>query len=90
MITTGRNREAFESILLKPRFLRDVSKRDLSTTVLGKEISFPVMLAPAGGQTFVHPDGELAAARAAGAAGTIMGLSTSSTHSIEQVADAAS
>jgi (S)-2-hydroxy-acid oxidase len=86
MLTTRRNRQAFEDITLRPRFLRDVAKRDLSTTVLGYKISFPVMLAPAGGHTFVHPDGELASARAASAAGTIMGLSTSSDYSMEEVA----
>ncbi|MBM3926466.1 MAG: alpha-hydroxy-acid oxidizing protein [SAR202 cluster bacterium] len=85
-VTLRRNREMLEAICLRPRFLRDVSKRDISTTVLGHKISFPVMLAPAGGHTFVHPDGELASAKAAGAAGTIMGLSTSSTYSIEEVA----
>jgi (S)-2-hydroxy-acid oxidase len=86
MLTTRRNRQAFQDITLRPRFLHNVTKRDLSTTVLGHKISFPVMLAPAGGHTFVHPDGELASARAAGAADTIMGLSTSSDYSMEEVA----
>ena len=47
-ITMRRNRTAFEEIILRPRFLEDVSERSLSTTVLGEKISFPVMLDPAG------------------------------------------
>ena len=88
-ITLRRNREAFERLTLRPRVLLDVAERDLSVTVLGRSISFPVMLAPAGTQRTVHPDGELAAARAAGAAGTIMALGTSSSCTIEEVAGAA-
>ena len=67
-VTLRRNRSAFEEITINPRFLVDVNDRDLSTTVLGEKISFPVMIAPAGGQRQVHPDGELATAQAAGAA----------------------
>ena len=89
-VTLRRNRAAFEEITLRPRFLVDISQRDLSTTVLGESISFPVMVAPAGGHQYAHPQGELATARAAGAAGTLMALSTSSNYSMEQVADAAS
>lgn len=88
-ITLRRNREAFEKLTLRPRVLLDVAKRDLSVTVLGTPISFPVMIAPAGTQRTVHPDGELATARAAGAAGTIMALSTSSSRTIEEVAESA-
>ena len=89
-ITTRRNREALEALCLRPRFLRDVSHRDLTTTVLGRRISFPVMIAPAGGQVFVHPEAELATARAAGDAGTIMSLSTTSAYTIEEVAQVSS
>ena len=89
-IALKRNRSMLESILLRPRFLRDVRKRNLSTTILGESIKFPIMIAPASRQTMVHPDGEIATARAAAASGTIMGLSTSSTKSIEEVAQAAS
>ena len=69
-ITLSRNRTAFDAITKNPRFLVDVSRRDLTTTVLGQTISFPVMIAPAGGQRQIHPEGERATARAAGAAGT--------------------
>ena len=89
-VTVKRNRMALEAITLRPRFMQDVSDRDLSTTVLGEEISFPVMVAPAGGHQMAHPDGELATARGAGAAGTLMTLATGSHFSMEQVAEASS
>ena len=88
-ITTNRNRRALNAVALRPRFLVDVWDRDLSTTVLGHNITFPVMIAPAGGHGMAHPDGELATARAAGRAGTIMFLSTSSNYSLEEVSSAA-
>ena len=80
---------AMESVKLRPRVLVDVSRRDLSTEVLGQRISLPVMLAPTGTHQRAHPAGELASAHAAAAAGTIMGLSTASSYSIEEVAQAA-
>ena len=88
-VTNTNNLAALDALKLRPRVLVDVSRRDLSTEVLGQKISFPVMLAPVGFQQRVHPQGELAAARAAGAAGTIMALSTGSTYSIEEVAEVA-
>lgn len=88
-VTVRRNRSAFEAITLRPRFLEDISHRDLSTTVLGEKISFPVMVAPAGGHQFAHPDGELATAKGAGAAATLMVLASGSNFSIEQVAEVA-
>ena len=66
------NFAALAAIKLRPRVLVDVSHRDLSTEVLGQKISFPVMFAPTGGHQRAHPEGELATARAAGAAGTIL------------------
>ncbi|XP_019887757.1 peroxisomal (S)-2-hydroxy-acid oxidase GLO1 isoform X1 [Ooceraea biroi] len=83
------NREAFKNYRIRPRFLRDVSKRDISTTVLGQKVSMPVGVAPTAMQRMAHPDGECANARAAQAAGTIFILSTISTSSIEEVAKAA-
>lgn len=85
-LTLQRTRRAYDAIALRPRILRDVSRLDLSTTVLGQELRFPVVLAPAGGHKRVHPDGELAAARAAAASGTILALSAHSSHSVEEVA----
>ncbi len=87
MTSNSNNLAAFEAIKLRPRVLADVSHRELSTEVLGQKISFPVMLAPTGTHQRAHPQGELASARAAGASGTIMGLSTASSYSIEEVAE---
>ena len=85
-ITNTSNMAAFESIKLKPRVMVDLSHRKLSTTVLGEEISFPIILAPVGAHMRAHPEGELATTRAAGAAGTVVALSSASTYSIEEVA----
>ncbi|XP_011696026.1 PREDICTED: LOW QUALITY PROTEIN: hydroxyacid oxidase 1-like [Wasmannia auropunctata] len=83
------NRKAFKNYRIRPRFLRDVSKRDISTIVLGHKVSMPLGVAPTAMQRMAHPDGECANARAAQAAGTIFILSTMSTGSIEEVAEAA-
>lgn len=88
-ITLRRTRLVYDSIMLRPRMLVDVGQRDLSTTVLGETISFPVMLDPAGGHGKAHPEAELASARAAGSAGTVMVLSSASTYTLEDVAHAA-
>ena len=88
--TTRRNRSAFEDLTLRPRFLRDISHREISTTVLGQPISLPVMICPAGGHMAAHPEGEAATARGAGMSDTLMMLSTSSNCSMEEVAEAAS
>ena len=84
-ITLRRTRAAFDSIMLRPRMLVDISQRDLSTTVLGQRIEFPVMLDPAGNHGRAHPEAELAAARAAGSMGTVMILSSGSTYALEEV-----
>ena len=84
-VTLRANREEFDSLLLRPRYLVDVSERDLRTTVMGIPVDLPVLLAPTGFQALAHPDGELATARAAHRAGTIMTLSTFSTFSLEDV-----
>ena len=86
--TARANRAAFERRRIVPRMLRDVSERDLSTTVLGTPMPAPVLLAPVGVQTIVHPDGELASARAATATGLVFIHSTAAAHSIEDVAEA--
>ncbi|GBG75082.1 Glycolate oxidase (GOX)-like protein [Chara braunii] len=80
------NRKAFERIRFRPRVLIDVSKMDMSTTVLGYKISMPIMVAPTAMQRMAHPEGELATARAASAAGTAMTLSSWATASVEEVA----
>lgn len=83
------NKEAFTRWRIRPRMLRDVSRRDLSTTVLGEKITFPVGVAPTAMQRMAHPDGEEATARASASVGTVMILSTLSTTSLEDVAQAA-
>lgn len=89
-ITIRRTRAVFDSIMLKPRMMVDISRRDLSTTVLGHCINFPVMLDPAGNHSAAHPDAEIATVKAAGAAGTLMVLSSHASRTLEEVADAAS
>ncbi|CAA0382413.1 unnamed protein product [Arabidopsis thaliana] len=84
--TLQENRNAFARILFRPRILIDVSKIDMTTTVLGFKISMPIMVAPTAMQKMAHPDGEYATARAASAAGTIMTLSSWATSSVEEVA----
>ncbi|XP_043525277.1 peroxisomal (S)-2-hydroxy-acid oxidase GLO5 [Frieseomelitta varia] len=89
MFSLKLNVEAFKKYRIRPRFLRNVSKRDLTTTILGERISMPLGVAPAAMQRMAHPEGECANARAAQEAGTIYILSTISTSSIEEVAEAA-
>jgi isopentenyl diphosphate isomerase/L-lactate dehydrogenase-like FMN-dependent dehydrogenase len=83
------NLEAFRRWRIVPRVLRDVSERDLRTTVLDTQMPAPVLLAPIGVQTIVHPEGELAAARAAAEIGLPFVASTAAAHSMEEVAQAA-
>ncbi|HEY0450897.1 lactate 2-monooxygenase [Actinophytocola sp.] len=85
--TVRANREAFDRWRIVPRMLTDATKRDLSTTVLGTSMPAPVLLAPVGVQSIVHPEGELATARAAADLGVPMVLSTASSHPIEEVAE---
>ncbi|MCH8814246.1 MAG: alpha-hydroxy-acid oxidizing protein [Chloroflexi bacterium] len=87
-ITLRDNRESFQRIRLLPRFLTGVSTVDLSTTVLGHDLSMPVMLAPVALQKLAHPDGEVAAVRAAAAACVLPIVSTISSLSLEHIADA--
>src|SRR5271168_564 len=74
-ITVSDNVEAFSELGFAPHVIGALEKRDLSTTVMGQDISLPVMVSPTGVQA-VHPDGEVAVARAAAARGTAMGLSS--------------
>ena len=69
--------------------LRDVAERDLGVEVLGTAMPAPLLLAPIGVQTIVHPDGEEATARAAAATGVPMIATTASHFSLEEIAAAA-
>src|SRR3984893_12616675 len=84
-ITLRENCHAFEEITFRPRQAVAIETCSLRTTVLGQEISFPAMLAPIGYSRLMHPEGEVAAARAAGEAGTGYILSTISGHKLENV-----
>src|ERR1700730_6848660 len=84
-ITLRENCRAFEEITFRPRQAVAIETCNLRTTVLGQEISFPAMLAPIGYSRLMHPAGEIAAARAAGEAGTGYILSTISGHKMEDV-----
>lgn len=88
-ITLRENRAAFERLTLHYHVLRDVSERSLETRILGQALSMPVLIAPTAFQQLAWPEGEVATARAAARSGTIMTLSTLSTRTIEEVAEAA-
>ena len=83
-ITVEDNIAAYSELGFAPHVAGSPATRDLSTTVMGQTISFPVVISPTGVQA-VHPDGEVAVARAAAARGTAMGLSSFASKSIEDV-----
>ncbi len=83
-VTVADNVDAFAELGFAPHVIGALEKRDLSTTVMGQEISLPVVISPTGVQA-VHPDGEVAVARAAAARGTAMGLSSFASKPIEEV-----
>jgi L-lactate dehydrogenase (cytochrome) len=89
-ITLRENCRAFDDITFRPRCAVAFSDCGLKTTVLGHELSFPAMLAPVGYSRLMHPGGEVAAASAAGKAGTAYILSTISGHPMEKVKAASS
>jgi heme/flavin dehydrogenase (mycofactocin system) len=82
--TMDDNVAAFGELGFRPHVADLPATRDLSTTVMGQQVSFPVMISPTGVQA-VHPDGEVAVARAAQAAGTVMGLSSFASKPVEEV-----
>jgi len=84
-VTLRENCRAFEDISFRPRHAVPVPGCDLRTRVLGHDLSLPFMLAPVGYSRLMHPEGEKAAARAAGEAGTAYILSTISGHKLEDV-----
>ncbi|MGH7647316.1 MAG: alpha-hydroxy acid oxidase [Gemmatimonadaceae bacterium] len=84
-ITLGANRRAYESIALRPRVLVDVSHRDLSTTLLGATLAFPVLVAPMALQRMAHADGEMATARAVASLKTLLTVSTLSSVTVEDI-----
>lgn len=87
-VTLRANETAYQSWRLRPRVLTDVSTASTATTVLGTPIDMPVLAAPVAYQAMAHPDGELATARAAHAAGTIMIASINASRTLEEIATA--
>ena len=85
-ITLRENRLAINRYRLRPKMLVDVSRRDLTTTILGQSLAIPIAIAPMAFQCLAHPEGELATAEAAASSGVAMVLSTLSTKSLEAVA----
>ncbi|MBE1536654.1 pre-mycofactocin synthase MftD [Actinomadura algeriensis] len=85
--TVGDNSKAFGDLGFAPHVAGHHAERDLSTSVMGVETSMPVVISPTGVQA-VHPEGEVAVARAAANRGVIMGLSSFASKPVEEVAEA--
>ncbi len=83
--TLAENCRVFRDILFRPRGAVAITNCDLSTRVVGQEFSLPFILAPVGYSRLMHPEGEVAAASAAGEVGTGYILSTISGHKLENV-----
>lgn len=83
--TLAENISAYQKYRIRPRVLRDVSKIDTSTDIFGFNNTIPMGVAPTAMQRLAHQDGELATARACKKAGIVMGLSSFSTTSLEDV-----
>lgn len=86
-LTLKDNIAAFGEVQFAPHVAGQHAHRDLTTTVMGQDLALPVIISPVGAQ-LVHPDGELAVARAAASRGTAMGLSSFASRPIEEVAAA--
>jgi pre-mycofactocin synthase len=86
-LTVADNVAAFGELGFAPHVIGALDKREMSTTVMGQEISLPVIISPTGVQA-IHPDGEVAVARAAAARGTAMGLSSFASKPMEEVISA--
>ena len=80
------NRRSLNGIKLRPKFLTDVSNRDISAKIFGEKADLPFILSPSGMATIAHPQGELAVAKAADRAGAIFCVSTASGYTLEEIA----
>ena len=87
--TLAWNEHAWNELRLRSRILVDVSRLDTTVHLLGRGLAHPILLAPTAYQKLVHPDGELATVRGAGAAGAATIVSSFSNVSIEELARAA-
>lgn len=88
-LTMKANREAFQRRTLRPRALVNVETLELATTILNEKVSAPFYISPTAYQGLLHPDAELATARAASAANILAVFSTISSRSLEAIAQAA-
>lgn len=88
-VTLRWNRESYDRLRLRPRILTDVSKLDTRVTLFGRELQFPILLAPTAYHRMIHSEGELATVKGAGAAGAVMTVSTMATTGVEEIAAAA-
>jgi 4-hydroxymandelate oxidase len=88
-VTLRANVAAYGRWRFRPRMLVDVAEVTAATTVLGTPVSMPLLVAPFAMQRLVHPDGEVATARAAAAAGTVMCVSTTTSSAHDEIAEAA-
>ncbi len=84
-VTLARNTQAFETVDLVPSVLKGIDKVDTTVCVLGSELSTPLMFSPTAMQRLFHPDGEFAVADAAAQFGSLYGISTIGTRSIEEM-----
>src|SRR6266702_1860107 len=89
-ITLRANVGAYRRWQLRPRMLVDVASVSAATTVLGTAVSMPLLVAPFAMQRLLHPDGEVATARAAATAGTVMFVSTTTSSAHDEIAAACS
>jgi 4-hydroxymandelate oxidase len=85
-VTTSAAPLAWDRLRLWPRVLRDVSAVSTATTVLGQAVTTPILVAPTALQRGAHPEGEVATARAAAAAGSLMTVSSNSGSTFEDIA----
>ena len=86
-VTIAANEAGFRELTFRPRMGLWVEDPELSTTLFGQDISFPVLTAPCGGMRLVHPEGDLGVARAAAKAGTIHVASSASQYTLEEIAE---
>lgn len=87
--TLRRNEESFNDWEIYPRVLADLEHPDLSTSILGIDLKLPVIMAPAAAHRLAHATAEAGTAKGVAQAGTIMGISTYSNDTIDEIADAA-
>ena len=86
-VTYRRNTEAYDQCDLVPNVLTGIEKVDMSTTVMGQKLDLPIYCAPTALQRLFHPDGEIGVGKAAEKFGTMFGVSSLGTSSIEEIAN---